>query len=43
VELTLERNKCFKRYFVDMDVRRQVNLEFANFYDGREGFYDVDS
>ena len=26
-----------------MDVKRQVNLEFANFSDGREGFDDVDS
>ncbi|KAJ1377248.1 Ribonuclease H-like superfamily [Sesbania bispinosa] len=42
-ELTLERMKCFKRYFVDVDVRRQVNVEFANFSDGREGFDDIDS
>ena len=31
------------RYFDDPDVRRQVNIEFANFSDGREGFDDVDS
>ncbi|KAJ1403740.1 Ribonuclease H-like superfamily [Sesbania bispinosa] len=43
MELTLERMKCFKRYFVDVDVRRQVNVEFANFSDGREGFDDIDS
>ncbi|KAL5137178.1 Protein SRG1 [Glycine soja] len=43
VELTLERNKCFKRYFVDVNVKRHMNVEFANFFDGREGFDDVDS
>jgi len=31
------------RYFDDPNVRRQVNIEFANFSDGREGFDDVDS
>jgi len=31
------------RYFDDQDVRRQVNIEFANFSDGREGFDNVDS
>ena len=31
LELTQERKKCFKRYFDDVDVRREVNLEFANF------------
>jgi len=30
------------RYFDDPDVRRQVNIEFANFLDGREYFADVD-
>ncbi|KAJ1376644.1 Ribonuclease H-like superfamily [Sesbania bispinosa] len=43
MELTLEMMKCFKRYFVDVDVRRQVNVEFANFSDIREGFDDIDS
>ncbi|KAJ1406144.1 Ribonuclease H-like superfamily [Sesbania bispinosa] len=43
LELTRERMKCFKRYFVDAEVRRQVNVEFANFTDGREGFDDIDS
>ncbi|KAH1231862.1 hypothetical protein GmHk_09G024656 [Glycine max] len=43
VELTDERKKCFRRYFDDVDVRRQANLEFANFFGGREGFHDVDS
>ncbi|XP_068504247.1 uncharacterized protein [Phaseolus vulgaris] len=42
-ELTQERKKCFIRYFDDADVRRQVNIEFANFSDGREYFADVDS
>jgi len=31
------------RYFDDLDVRRQVNIEFANFSKGREDFVDVDS
>ncbi|KAL5172115.1 hypothetical protein HKD37_16G044935 [Glycine soja] len=43
LELTRERLKCFKRFFLDMDVRRKVNIEFANFSDGREGFDDLDS
>ncbi|KAJ1381432.1 Ribonuclease H-like superfamily [Sesbania bispinosa] len=43
LELTRERMKCFKRYFVDVEVRRQVNLEFASFSDGREGFDNIDS
>jgi len=41
-ELTQERKKCFMRYFNDTDVRRQVNIEFAKFLDGREDFSDVD-
>ncbi|KAL5127115.1 hypothetical protein HKD37_14G039597 [Glycine soja] len=43
MELTHERLKCFKRFFLDVDVRRKVNIEFANFSDGREGFDDLDS
>ncbi|KAL5124390.1 NADPH-dependent codeinone reductase 1-3 [Glycine soja] len=43
MELTHERVKCFKRFFLDVDVRRKVNIEFANFSDGREGFDDLDS
>ncbi|RZC29798.1 hypothetical protein D0Y65_001409 [Glycine soja] len=43
MELTRERLKCFKRFFLDVDVRRKVNIEFANFLDGREGFDDLDS
>ncbi|RZB47321.1 hypothetical protein D0Y65_051095 [Glycine soja] len=43
LELTRERLKCFKRFFLDMDVRRKVNIEFANFSDGREGFDDLNS
>jgi len=31
------------RYFDGLDVRRQVNIKFANFLDGRESFADVDS
>jgi len=42
-KLTDERKKYFGRYFDDVDVRRQVNLEFANFSGGREGFHHVDS
>lgn len=26
-----------------MNVKRHMNVEFANFFDGREGFDDVDS
>jgi len=33
----------FKRYSDYANVRRQVNIEFANFSDGREDFFDVDS
>ncbi|KAH1256694.1 hypothetical protein GmHk_03G006797 [Glycine max] len=43
LKLTRERLKCFKRFFLDVDVRRKVNIEFANFSDGREGFDDLDS
>ena len=43
MELTRERLKCFKRFFLDVDVRRKVNIEFANLSDGREGFDDLDS
>nr|XP_007144620.1 hypothetical protein PHAVU_007G170700g [Phaseolus vulgaris]ESW16614.1 hypothetical protein PHAVU_007G170700g [Phaseolus vulgaris] len=43
VEITHERNKCFMRYFDDADVRKQVNIEFVNFSNGREDFADVDS
>jgi len=42
-ELTREKKKCFKRYFDDADVRRQVNMEFTNFSNGREYFVDFDS
>ncbi|KAL5137161.1 hypothetical protein HKD37_10G027571 [Glycine soja] len=43
MELTRERLKCFKRFFLDVDVRRKMNIEFTNFSDGREGFDDLDS
>ncbi|RZC13791.1 F-box/LRR-repeat protein [Glycine soja] len=43
MELTRERLKCFKRFFLDVDVRRKVNIEFANFSDGREDFDNLDS
>ncbi|KAL2992789.1 hypothetical protein AAZX31_10G067800 [Glycine max] len=43
LELTRERLKCFKRFFLDVNVRRTVNIEFANFSDEREGFDDLDS
>ena len=42
VELTHERKKCLMRYFDDVDVKRQENIEFANFSDEREDFADVD-
>ncbi|KAF7812630.1 DUF659 domain-containing protein/Dimer_Tnp_hAT domain-containing protein [Senna tora] len=40
-EVTVERIKCLKRYFPNSDDRRKVNIEFANFSDGREGFQDI--
>ena len=43
MEFTDERKKCFKIYFDDVDVRRQVDLEFVYFYGRRKGFDDVDS
>ena len=43
VELIDEMKKCFRRYFDDVDVRRQVNLEFAIFSGERKDFHDVDS
>ena len=43
MELTCERLKCFKRFFLDVDVRRKVTIEFANFSDGKEGFDDLGS
>ncbi|KAF7823848.1 uncharacterized protein G2W53_021992 [Senna tora] len=41
-EVTVERIKCLKRYFPNSDDRRKVNIEFANFSYGREGFQDID-
>ena len=43
VEITRERIKCFKRFFVDPDERRKVNVEFANYAEAREGFDDIDA
>ena len=43
MKLTHEKKKCFKRYFDDVGVMRQVNIEFANFSNGMEGFVGVDS
>jgi len=43
VKLTHERKKCCKRYYDDVEVRRQVNIEFAYFSDVREGLANVDS
>ena len=43
MELPHERKKCFKTYFDDVDVRIQLNIEFANFSSGMEYFMDVDS
>jgi len=37
-----KKNKCFKRYFDDVDVRKHINIEFANFSDERKSFADVD-
>ncbi|MCI01802.1 hypothetical protein A2U01_0022831, partial [Trifolium medium] len=43
IELTDEREKCFRRVFPDADERRTVNTEFANFSNGREGFENLDT
>lgn len=43
VELTREMNKCFKRYFDYVNIRRQLNIEFVNFLDEREDFVDTKS
>ncbi|XP_057444020.1 uncharacterized protein LOC130736193 [Lotus japonicus] len=43
LEITRERTKCFKRFFPDPEERRKVNVEFAKFAGGREGFADIDS
>ncbi|WCJ24667.1 hAT transposon superfamily [Euphorbia peplus] len=43
VEISNERNKCFRRYFPNSDERRQVMVEFANFSSLRHDFSDVDS
>ncbi|XLQ99904.1 hypothetical protein S83_066103, partial [Arachis hypogaea] len=43
IEITNERVKCLKRYFPNEEERRKVNIEFANFSDGRGIFDDYDS
>ncbi|XLS80088.1 hypothetical protein HN51_064313 [Arachis hypogaea] len=43
IEITNERVKCLKRYFPNEEERRKVNIEFANFSDGRGVFDDYDS
>ncbi|XLS44991.1 hypothetical protein HN51_001856 [Arachis hypogaea] len=43
IEITNERVKCLKRYFSDEEERRKLNIEFANFSDGRGVFDDYDS
>ncbi|KAF7807437.1 uncharacterized protein G2W53_039598 [Senna tora] len=43
VEITNERIKCLKRYFPNSEDRRKVNIEFARFSYGREGFDDCGS
>ncbi|KAF7801618.1 uncharacterized protein G2W53_040729 [Senna tora] len=42
-ELTVEKTKCLKRYFPNSEDKRKVNIEFANFSDGREVFEEIDS
>jgi len=42
-ELTTKRKKCFKKLFPYADERSAVNLEFANFSDGRDDFADTDA
>ena len=41
--LLMKEKKCFMKYFDDVDVRRQSNLEFANFSNEREDFVDANA
>ena len=43
MKLTLQKEEIFKRYFVDVNVKRQVNLELENFFDRKSNFDDVNS
>ncbi|WCJ21049.1 hAT transposon superfamily [Euphorbia peplus] len=43
IEISNERNKCFRRYFPKADERRQILVEYTNFSSLRHDFGDVDS
>jgi len=43
MELTYEKKNCVERFSDDVDVRRQVNIKFANFSNGREDVVDINS
>ncbi|KAG5554065.1 hypothetical protein RHGRI_011812 [Rhododendron griersonianum] len=42
-EISAMRMKCFKRFFLDQDERRVVNIEYAKFSSSLDGFGDSDS
>ncbi|XP_028110185.1 uncharacterized protein LOC114308719 [Camellia sinensis] len=42
-EISSMRNKCFKKYFSDLEERRVVNVEYAKFSGGLDMFGDFDS
>ncbi|KAL6557390.1 hypothetical protein OROMI_017740 [Orobanche minor] len=43
IELSEERNKCFKRYFPNSEARTSVNVEFARFSGQMDTFGSADS
>ncbi|XP_028061236.1 uncharacterized protein LOC114264737, partial [Camellia sinensis] len=42
-EISSMRNKCFKKYFPNLEERRVVNVEYAKFLGGLDMFGDFDS
>lgn len=38
MKLSCEKNKCFKRYFNNVYVRRQVNIKFEKFSNKKKDF-----
>ncbi|XP_048426210.1 uncharacterized protein LOC125470750 [Pyrus x bretschneideri] len=43
VELTIERKKCFERYFSNEEIRRNINVEYASFSMCLNDFGAIDS
>ncbi|XP_065849995.1 uncharacterized protein [Euphorbia lathyris] len=43
LEISTERNKCFRRYFPNRDDRRNILIEYAKFSSLRDEFGDFDS